>query len=361
VSVRIEGLNRYLYGWYLVRNMKRMVFFLSLTCISVLVCEVGLHGLYLLTKGRFIWAREQFIVRDFTQRVNDERYITGKPRYRNASYTDGTAPWQIELDSHGFRMGLNTLSEEHANVVFIGDSVPFGYGVNNSDTVPSLLQERLQRAHYRRGVINAALPSYSLDQAVHRYKYELAGRYKIEAVILQIYDPATQFAQLGRGWDVTKNWTTSPVWERWLPVLQYSSLWHVTYHYMLPIVGYAPERLKPSDEMATKKYIDSINASLQMLINETRGEVKTIFILPATLPPKTWRQSSEPQRFALTMLNQTLQAFARKHSKTRFVDTNALFASDEDGRNFIDECCHLSHEGATRLAGVLADLLLAPN
>jgi hypothetical protein len=311
-------------------------------------------------KGKFVWQREEFRVRDFTQRVSDERYITTKPNYRNKSYEEGTAPWEVEIDSHGFRTGSNAVSEKGGNIAFIGDSVPFGYGVGGNDTVPSLLQDVLRQQRDPRGIINAALPSYSLDQAVHRYKYELAGRYHIEVVVLQIYDPASQFAQLGREWDVTKNWATAPVWERIVPILRYSSLWHIYYYYVPDVDVFKPDRLNVLDEAAIKKYVASINASLESLRIDTKDQAKKVLILPATLPPTTWLKISDPHRVALETLNQTLQDFSERHSDTEFIDTNALFASDQEGRGFIDECCHLSREGAARVASVLAAHLSPP-
>ena len=340
--------------------MKKAAFYLLLVFATVVVCELGLQGLYVFIKGKFVWERDEFRVRDFTQRVNDGRYITAKPSYQNASYEEGAASWDIAIDSHGFRVGSNSPSDERGNIAFIGDSVPFGYGVGSKDTVPSQLQGILRERHDPRGVINAAIPSYSLDQAVQRFRYELAGHYNIDSVILQVYDPASQFAQLGWEWDVTKNWTTTPVWEGTTPLLRYSALWHILYYHLYDVYIFSSDRLRIDDEAAISRYVLSINDSLDMLSQDAKGRVRTIIILPATLPPATWVNLSEPQRVARRMLNQTLKRFTERHSETQFIDTNALFASDPDDRAFIDECCHLSREGAARVATVLAANLPAP-
>ena len=47
------------------------------------------------------------------------------------------------------------------------------------------------------GVVNAALPSYALAQAVARYAHEIHGRMVVDTVYLQIYDPASQLALRG--------------------------------------------------------------------------------------------------------------------------------------------------------------------
>ena len=347
--------------------MKRVIFIVTIAILGIAICEVGAQGVYVLTRGKFVWQREEFRVGDFTQRVNDERYFTAKPDYHNTSYTgirdgfwDDAVPWDIEMDGHGFRIGANAVFENGPNVAFIGDSVPFGYRVSSHDTVPSIFQELIHQRGYPHGVINAALPAYSLDQAVHRYKYELAGRYDIEAMVLQIYDPASQFMQLGRDWDVTKNWVTFPHRPEPFPLFRYSSLWHAM-HALREAYDRRTARLDGSDEVAIRHYVTSINASLEVLREATKGKVKRVIILPTTLPPKTWALISEPHRVALTVLNNTLREFVQRHDGMEFIDTNELFASDPDGRGFIDECCHLSHEGATQVAHLLAEHIPVPS
>ena len=256
--------------------------------------------MYELAKGKFVWQREEFFIRDYEQLVNDERYVTAKPNYRNANYQDGTAPWDIEIDSSGFRAGSNRVSKGGPNIVFIGDSVPFGYGIGSQDTVPSKLQDILVQRLDSRGVINAAFPSYSLDQAVHRYKYEIAGRYDIEVVILQNYYPASQFAMLGRDWDVSKNWVTYHEGKSTFSFLRYSALWHLfSYLYETYLIEKEAEQVDIDDQNAMDKYVASINASMHVLKRETEGRVKRVLVLPATPPPKSWAILSKPHKVAV--------------------------------------------------------------
>jgi hypothetical protein len=340
--------------------MKRILFILVIISLAIAICEVSGHVMYLLIKDRYVWQREEFRVGGYTQPVSDERYVTAKPNYRNIGYKDnGEIPWDIEIDSHGFRVGANTVLEGGPNIVFIGDSVPFGYHVGSKDTLPSILQDLLRRQGDPRGVINAALPAYSLDQAIHRYKYELAGRYNIEVVILQIYDPASQFLVLGREWDVTKNWATFKARKEMFPFLRFSSL-RLLFYYLYDAYAFGNEGFNVKDEIAISKYVGSINASLEGLRAETEGRVKKVIILPTTLPPKTWATIDEPHRVALTLLNRALRDFSGKQTYMQFVDTNELFASDKDRAAFIDDCCHLTREGATRVAEALVAHMPSP-
>lgn len=333
---------------------KKVVFTLITIVVVLVTCEIMGHVIYVASRGRYVWQREEFRVGGYTQRVDDERYVTGKPYYRNTQYKDNQeAPWDVELDSHGFRTVSKPAREDGPSIAFIGDSVPFGYHVNSQDSVPSLLQDILREQRDPRHVINAALPAYSLDQAVHRYKYELAGRYDIEVLILQIYDPASQFVILGREWDVTKNWTTFKDRKELFPALRFSAL-RTLFYFLYDALAFRTDRFDGNDEQAIRTYVASIRKSLQLLRADTEGHVKKLIILPTTLPPKTWAEISRPHKVALTVQNSTLQKFSEQHPGIEFIDTNEFFVSDTEGRGFIDECCHLSREGASREAHLLA-------
>lgn len=333
------------------------------SCIAALLAlglaEVALHIGYVLLRHRFVWQRseEEFRVGNYVQRVDDERYITLRRGYSNPAFTDGSAPWKIEIDSHGFRKGANPPALNGPNIAVIGDSQPFGYRVNGENSYPSLLQEILRKRGDPRGVINAAIPSSSLDQAVHRYQYELARRYNIQVVVLQIYDPVTQFVLLGRDWTVQRNWVTY----RNPPVtfLRFSALWHLYRQlaeaYELRVGGFVP-----GDQVAVRRWVSSLNRSLNLLMANTDSRVDRVILLPATAPPASWATMSDAHRTAMKILNATLRKFAEDHPNVEFMDTNALFASDVSGRMFIDDCCHLSRAGAEQVARLIADHLPPP-
>jgi len=56
---------------------------------------------------------------------------------------------------------------------------------------------RLQGEGFSTPIINAAVPSYSLNQAVYRYIYEIQNIFPVSVIVLQAYDPAGNFL-LGR-------------------------------------------------------------------------------------------------------------------------------------------------------------------
>ncbi len=67
------------------------------------------------------------------------------------------------------------------NVVVLGDSFTFGYGVADGQEYPAQLRELLQVSH---GVINLGVGGWGLTQEIRRY-YELGRLYEPQIVVLQ--------------------------------------------------------------------------------------------------------------------------------------------------------------------------------
>lgn len=140
----------------------------------------------------------RFSLHHMARLVDDARVSTLVPGYR-AVLTDGrhpsNPPWRVEIDENGFRGRKEHYEGRKRVVVFIGDSVPFGWGVSDEATVPFRFRVLLdEHGQTDVGVLNGALPSYSLLQAVERYRQEIRGRYPVASVIVQTFDPVTEFA-----------------------------------------------------------------------------------------------------------------------------------------------------------------------
>ena len=135
----------------------------------------------------------RFRLHRMTRHVDDGRVATLVPNYHSILTDDdypANEPWSVTIDRNGFRGHHEHSEGKQAVVAFIGDSVPFGWGVPDYSIVPWQLQQLFQvdgLAAY--GVLNGAVPSYSLRRAVERYKREIAGQYPIVAVVVQTLDP----------------------------------------------------------------------------------------------------------------------------------------------------------------------------
>ena len=183
--------------------MKKTSFFLIWLLLSILFVELSGEMLYRVLKGKFMWKDYNqydlsvFNIRPFTEFVEDDRLVTNKKNFSTKIYG-----WEVKTDAYGFRVGTNEYSKKNFNIIFLGDSVPFGWGGSGEQNVPSKFYNLIKDKYSTKyGVINAAIPSYSLYQAIMRYRYEIYGKFPVKYVILQIYDPATQFVIWGKNWN----------------------------------------------------------------------------------------------------------------------------------------------------------------
>jgi len=149
---------------------------------------------------------ELFQIRNFTEKTNDKRIFTLKKNFSeniNKKWSVISSNERLRISKYDDKTS-NYLSESNLDekILFLGDSVPFGWGVNVEESFPYLFQKYNKDL----AVLNAALPSYSLAQAVERYEKEFKNLKNLKFIFLQIYDPVTQYGLLGTNWDVDDNW-----------------------------------------------------------------------------------------------------------------------------------------------------------
>lgn len=138
-------------GGFNLSKMKRLAINLVLLIVSlffVLLLGEGAARIFITYQGRRIVEAHRENVLTRPAALNDI-YIEQKPEgYGNKP--DFSADWwgiEVHTDSLGCRVG--TAAPDDARVIlFIGDSMVFGLGVDDSLTIPNLVQQRL----------NAALP-----------------------------------------------------------------------------------------------------------------------------------------------------------------------------------------------------------
>jgi hypothetical protein len=312
---------------------------------SLLVTDLVGHVYYRLRHGAFLWADENavhiFQIWPNVRVVDDERFVVPKENY--------SSEW-IETDANGFRIGSNSYEGKSRVVVFIGDSVPFGWGTTGPESVPSHFARLLQEnGKSEIGVINAAVPSYSLRQAVKHYELDVDGRFPVSAVVLQIWDPAQQLARHGRAWTPDMNWTTRnakaslverkllahEAWIRRSSLIYYASL-----AYLSP----PPTRLRPDDAETKARLFADNHRTLDELGARVQARGIPLYLLPGN-PQHGLSAGEGPHATALRWVNESLRLFAARAQRTHFIDVIRRF--DEVGRDglFIDDC-HLTDAGA---------------
>jgi hypothetical protein len=331
----------------------------------VFFIELSGHIFFCFLKGRSLRHYVQdstalFNVRPYTELVNDDRLVTNKRNYTES---------KVRIDGNRFRVGTNEYSKEKPSIVFLGDSVPFGWDVTGEQCVPSKFYDLIRNKYaVKYGVINAAVPSYSLYQAIMRYRYEIDGKFPVKYVILQIYDPAAQFAALGREWNQKTCWTSksrpvlghvavgSTQWHRFL--YRHSFIYHTVFWSTLQLSTKPLGALDIKDEEAFN-YFERENLSLlERFHGLLRKDNIDLIILPVNVADPTKFDKLSPHMAAVNALNKTFYQFASSHKGVYYFDVIAYF--DKVGREpmFIDACCHLSELGAQKQSEFILEQLL---
>lgn len=335
--------------------------YLLIAIISLFLTDAVLQGFYRITKKNYTWEiidRHEVFKIDFLKPVHDERYLIPQKNYRKDNFA---------TDENGFRIGKNIPSKTAKNIVFLGDSVPFGVNIASDKTVPStfsqLVNERTSSdSPTYTHVINAAVPSYSLDQAVYHYIYDIKDKFPVSHIILQIYDPAANFYILGKEWDVTRNWYTGAAQSKIGFIrkytnspLRYSSLfylyWRFSGAYFVSSVN-----LEPVGKQDVERYKASIIRSLDTLLTHT-SNVNRIILLPINRPKSVMEILTPTEKDPIDILNELFQMYASTHPKVEFIDIREAFQNEDEEKIFIDTCCHLSAYGSYLQAKFLVNHL----
>lgn len=366
--------------------MKKSVFVIVFIILCLLFIDLAGQAAYRLIKGRFTWDTynqygfDIFNIRIFTEFTQDNRLVTMKN-----DFTGKQDSWLIKTDANRFRIGKNKYFSNKENFVFIGDSVPFGWGVDGNINVPSKFYEIIKaNLGDKYGVINAAIPSYSLYQAVKRYEFEINRKFPVKYLILQIYDPAANFANLGKEWNKRICWTsknrlisykdmikTHNCCERFMH--KCSSLYHTWNSYMIKSKEKKeapPEMLDLNDKKAFDYFEQENNSVLEELYSMLTKDNVALILLPVNLAKPLFDYNKQElfsvsplykaTLTAIESLNQSLKEFALSHRNVYYFDIESYFNKFNRKELFIDSC-HLSEKGAQKQAEFIFEQLKSNN
>lgn len=245
-------------------------------------------------------------------------------------------------------------------IMCMGDSVTFGWGANDNESYPRLLEDILRRGgDPRLRVINAAQPGFSSCQGLHFYRRVLreipadfvivAFGHNDHSVAIQGYRSARdKFTRLSRGAG------------RVGYVLRRSDFYLCWVRLVTGISGRCRMAFFPGPPpgLDNPGSVTEFAEHLTGLIDAIRGDARGVLLLtqPRNTEESTWRA-----------YNQTIARVAEE-TGTPLFDAGGLFASLPDGRNdegertpppndlFLDDI-HLTLRGNAILARGIADYL----
>ncbi|MBF0423263.1 MAG: hypothetical protein HQL73_09755 [Magnetococcales bacterium] len=306
---------------------------------------------YILPSGLFSGyvPKETFSIRGFTERVNDDRIITMKQNHYVELIKEN---WTIQTDGERLRIPPgNTLHDIRSNqpkFIFIGDSVPFGWGVNAENSLPFLFSEKRKELI----VLNASIPSYSLGQAVARLRSEFVNLTHLSYIYLQIYDPASQYGLFGSRWEENDNWTTMMIRYTNLCYIPGTSFFYFSNFFKVANILFQRCPIAPGVE-SDQRYRSYLRKQLHEAAEISHRSNAILIVAPVTIPRNASALDirSHAHRRAINIINKIMLDGAEKY-KYKFFDTRQILTEDDD---FIDLCCHLSKKGSEKVAHALSE------
>lgn len=313
---------------------------------------------------------KRFNIHRFTHLVGDDRVAVLTPGFRGEvliEVADGERRrWYLEIDQRGFRSGTDNGRRGRQVIAFVGDSVPFGWGIPDEATVPSRFEALLHRHGLGdMGVLNAAVPSYTLHQAVEHFQRVVAGRYPLHSVVFQTFDPALQFSILGENWNprissaTRSRDSTRPLLGPLEALLDKSVLFgaglRLAYSAAQPSSGTGP-----ITDAAWQRFDQANTNALVQLAEAARRHGARLLIVAVNPGPDPDAEYTDRERQAIGHFNELLANFAATQAGVDFFDVAEVFrAHPARAALFLDPCCHLSEQGARVQAEQLLEWYMA--
>jgi len=375
-----------------VPRKRKYIFYGLLICLVVFSVEIFGNVLFYLIKGSPHWkiatstAEEKkniFNIRSVCEFVSDGRMHTLKEGYHKTRITslktgaliDGDSTIWNFVDENKFLAGNNRYFKDKNNIIFLGDSVPFGWILPGTKTYPSLFYEQVEKKYPGKyGVINAAVPGYHLYNAVERFKIEIQNKFPVNLVIVQTTEPLITIINNGENYKKEMCWADpdldnlSVIYNK-VEKYRKHNLYKFSIIYSMAVDSYTyynkmkyqhkekeiKEKLAfDKNSLSTVAY--EIYAPLNELHQLLREKNIPLIILPANIPKHMdIRSKDSPVVFVAGYVAQIYENFASMYPDVFFLDVrkgfrNSGLAADE---LFLDDCCHLTEFGSSLQASWL--------
>lgn len=319
--------------------------------VSLLLLEVGLHVYFRVSEGYWLFLGQENFKVPFAMLVPDARVYSLRP---NSTYDTAT------IGGLGFRNSPDAPVQREV-ICVLGDSVPFGAGAADNESVPFHLQQIASQNGWPVGVLNAAVPSYTWNQAFLRWKIDVSPRYHCKLFVVSAANDASLMLFYKERWRPTTTWAEQNLNMR--PVRS----WATAYFFGLALEqGWR--------QMPSKDYLQTdlvaFDQNLRAIVAEM-ARIAPVIVLPITAcyytdrplsdPSngaacdnyKGYRENAENWADAVAGINEKIRGVADQ--RVIFVDTAKLL--DRDRAGFFVDGMHFSDKGARVIASYLAQVI----
>ena len=312
---------------------------------------------------------ELFSVKNYIEKTNDNRIFTLKKDYDNDEldhlYEGRT--FSIITSSERLRISkknnLNIKDKtDKQKFLFIGDSVPFGYGLDAEESLPFYFQ------NYNKNLIvfNGAVPAYSIAQTVERYNKEFKDIKNIKYIYLQVSSPAQEYGMFGVDWQPSDSWTFTD------QVLRPYRLTNISIPYygdsfFLDFVRKKIYRIaakkkklqtfkKKHNKQSDIKFVNHLNLNLNNFYNSIKNHSTILILSPISAPKFSAKNRTVGYERAMKLLNKTFSDFSLKRSDVLYFDISSELNINSK-EMFLDYAGHLSGKGAELTAKKLTEFI----
>jgi len=168
---------------------------------SIIIGEIVLQISYKYNSKLWLWESEAFKV-PFVEKVGTRREYRLRPNFQNEKLG-------IKIDPQGFRsLGLikNGLTKNSPAIIFLGDSVPYGFNVKDNESYPAQFANLTNKKGKKYNVINAGVPSYTIWQSIDRFREDVLPTIQPSLLILQAANDISLLTYFREDWNETRTW-----------------------------------------------------------------------------------------------------------------------------------------------------------
>ncbi len=336
---------------------KQLVWFTGVLVVMLwITCEIVLHATFRLSHGRWLWVPGEVHRVGFVQSVADRRAYELLPGYR-----DDAARMTITDD--GLRRTVPEPKLGSRRVVFLGDSVPFGWGVADDSTYPSAFQQLLLENGIDLAVINAAVPSYNIRQSLDRWTSSRGRFGNVTLIFLQAANDISLASHFQRDWTPDVTWASLrfQLPDAFRPRL--SALTFYLERSAASIAGHG------DGSWSTREVEINLRSELARFLRDREADGIRVVVLP--IDPFYYQTKKEERNAALPLtaanrsyvehwsamvgsVNQCLADICGDHANAAFFDTRPLF-DDADRAELYLDFIHLTVAGNRLLARTLLE------
>ena len=333
-------------------------FTITLICIILLECMTTVALKFKIFKS----LDHSFLTFNYTEITNDNSLNLKKNVSLKEDISIFTDINRLRVKKENFNHNLNDNSNK---IIFLGDSVPFGLGVNYDDSIPG----NFEKINKKFTVINAAVPSYTFKQSVDKFIEEFKNVKNINYIYISNFNPLDLYLMFGEKWDESLNWANHPEYlvqdiffykYKSLPIWGEISLFKILRKiYVIKFFEIPNNIIYQRNSDTDKKFIKYTISELERLGKNIHEDTIVIFT-PIVSPLNFYKGNLEDKinNERLDLINKVNNSL-KLYNKNNFIyfDIIETLNSFNEQDLFIDDCCHLTPFSALKIAENLNKLI----